>query len=113
MTASDVLLIVAVVGAFVGLTACIGVAMASKHSHKVYPGAKVDRFRDLVVMNVPAIPFLILLSASYFSGVENGRYFTLALALCAGFTLGGHFLPPVKHARGRFRTAYAKNPPWR
>ncbi|MFN3839039.1 MAG: hypothetical protein ACK4MI_15135 [Brevundimonas sp.] len=113
MTASDLLLIVAVVGAFVGFTAFIGVAMASEHSHKVYPGTKVDRFRDLVVMNVPALPFLTLLSASCFSGVEDGPCFTLALALCAGFTLGGHFLPPVKRARERFRTAYAKNPPWR
>lgn len=113
MTAPDIMLIIVVVAAFGAITAFIGVAMASEDSHRRYPGTKIDRFRDIIVMNLPAIPFLVLLLVSYVSDVEDGRFFTAMLALCAGFTLAGHFAPPVKRARDRFRTAYAKNPPWR
>lgn len=112
MAAADVLLIIVVVAAFVGITAFIGVAMATDDGHRRYPGTKVDRFRDIVVMNLPAMPFLALLVASYLTGIDDDRYYTAVLAVCAGFTLAGHFLPPVKRARDRFRKAYAKNPPW-
>ena len=113
MAALDVLLIVVVVAAFVAISAFVGLAVASDDSHRRYPGTKFDRFRDIAVMNVPAIPFLALLFASSISDLDDGRFFTPILALCAGFTLAGHFLPPVNRARERFRSAYSENPPWR
>ena len=83
MAAPDILLIVVVVAAFVAISAFVGVAVASHDSHRRYPGTKFDRFRDIAVMNVPAIPFLALLFASSISDLDNGRFFTPILALCA------------------------------
>ena len=113
MAASDLLLIIVVVAAFVAITAFIGFAMATDDSHRLYPGTKVDRFRDIIVMNLPATPFLALLLASFLTGIEDAAHYTILLAVCAGFTLAGHVLPPVKRARYRWRKAYAKTSPWR
>ena len=55
MAASDLLLIIVVVAAFVAITAFIGFAMATDDSHRLYPGTKVDRFRDIIVMNLSLI----------------------------------------------------------
>lgn len=109
---ADLLLVFVVVAAFVAITAFIGVAMASDDSHQRYPGTKLDRFRDIIVMNLPAAPFFALLLATFVTGLEHAPYYTVLLAACAGCTLAGHFVPPVKRARDRWRKAYAGRAPW-
>ncbi len=112
MAVADLLLVFVVVAAFVAITAFIGVAMASDDSHQRYPGTKLDRFRDIIVMNLPAAPFFALLLATFVTGLEHAPYYTVLLAACAGCTLAGHFVPPVKRARDRWRKAYAGRAPW-
>ncbi len=112
MAVADLFLVFVVVAAFVAITAFVGVAMSSDDSHRRYPGTKPDRFRDIIVMNLPAAPFFALLLATFVTGVEDAPYYTLLLAACAGWTLAGHFVPPVKRARDRWRTAYAGRAPW-
>jgi hypothetical protein len=105
MTLADVLLIVVLA---TGLAAIIGFLALAAATDQNRGGARRDRIKDALLMNLPAAPFFVVVLVSILTDLGDRRYYGATLAVCAAFALAWHYLPPVRRARDRFRKTYPR-----